>query len=125
MLDVRQLGFLTCVGGDVAAATELVSLIHENELIDWANVRPDNRNLPILNSGQSPVFELSDYVRFNSRDFKSQMPDQMRQQEEIDKTGEGTGLALDGRSPRGNCLSGDFRYHEHQFTDRNSADFAF
>ncbi len=103
MSDIRQLGFLICIGGDVAAATQLTALVRENEFIDWANVWADNRDLSVQNSGQSPVFELGDYVRFDERDFESQMPDQMYLQEEIDETGEGTGRALDGRSSRGNC----------------------
>ncbi len=118
LADIRDIGFTTCVGGDCRLAKDLKSLVRENELIDWKNVWPNNRNLPIRNSDQTPVFESGGYVAFNAQDFEIQMPDGVYLEEEVDDNGKGLGLAVDGSSNKEERLIGSFRHHEHQFANR-------
>ena len=116
--DIRRLGFANCVGNDRNAANQLEALVRENELIDWVNVWPSFRNLPMRNRGQSPVFESGDYVHFNPTEWESQMPASMYREEKADNNGKELRITLCGRSIRGRCLTGSFRNHPHQFSSR-------
>ena len=113
--DILDVGIDQCVGFERQVANELRTILREIKLIDRANIWGYNRSLPVYSRRQTPRFASGDYVSFYPEDGETRLPDHLYLKEAFDAVGNPLGYASNGRSTRGELLTGSFRRDPDQF----------